>query len=197
VPSYFGGQLAFQSPFHSKKNPLFLAPDLPFTRMNELAAQPVSQLNPLLQAFIEKWSNTNPMTGSQFSPTAKPLPGVLQPIGGLLQKLGFSQPTTQTQTDYGVTTPQGTQVMTPAKLDQLENLNPGINQLIDLFDGASKPGGGTAANISDFIGAVRGYQDGPSQQADVLWERYFALQKMIKDAQNTGSLPPYIPGYHA
>lgn len=197
VPSYFGQDMAFQTPFHSGQNPLFASPDLPFTRINELATQPVAQLNPLLQMALESYDNTNPQTGAQFSPTAKVLPSVLDPIAPLLDKLGVAQPQAAASTDYGVTTPAGAQKITPLRLNQFENLAPLSSALIDMFSGTGRPGGGTAGDVTNLVGAVRGYEDGPPQQADVLWSRYYQLQQMIKNAQNVGKLPSYIRGYHA
>ena len=198
VPGYFGSENAIQTPFGGTKNPLFVTPDLPFTRMNNVLGQPLSEINPLAQMFLENYTNSNPMTGAQFSKNAKPLPGVLQDIPGvapLLDAIGQANPLQQSQTNdfTGATTQAGTQMLTDRSLNEFENLF-----LVDLSPkgGATKPGGGTAGLITNLVGAVRGQQDPAAQQANVEWAKYFAIQALVKAAQNKGQLPSSIKGFH-
>lgn len=203
VPGYFGAENAIQTPIGGTKNPLFVTPDLPFTRMNNVLGQPLSEINPLAQLFLENYTNTNPMTGAQFSKNAKPLPGVLQDIPGvapLLDAIGKAMPLQQDVTDSysGKTTTAGTQMLTDRSLNEFENLFPLASTLVDLSPkgGATKPGGGTAGLITNLVGAVRGQQDPAAQQANVEWAKYFAINQLVQDAINKGALQK-PRGFHA
>lgn len=203
VPSTFINTMGIRLPFNFQGSQAYVSPDLPFTRMGELAAGPkqwLAQASPLFKLPIEDVENAPLYSGVPFSPTAKEAPGTWSHIPGfmeVLSKIGLAQKVSKSYTDYGNNFPAGSWTMTPKAEYDIESLLPMLSQARRLAP-MGEPGfsdRSTSTQLAYALGQNFRSLD-QTQQAGVLYQRSAALKSIIEQLQNKGELPSYLEGFH-
>jgi hypothetical protein len=185
VPSYFGEQMAIPTDISlpGGEGTKYLAPDLPFLRVNkdlEMLTDPVrllSQANPLIKVPAEMLAGRKLYNDAPFTNTPQPLPH-----GDLLSKIGVAQLLEGLGlAEQGADGP----MITDEQLNTLESLVPVAGRARRLAPDEDLMNQRFGTSLASFLG-LSSLTNSPSAQAGELARRKRALEAFLKEQQGLG-----------